>query len=53
LARWPRLAGTDLDAALNDFAWEIEARSDPHAGAKFRRHLVRHLGRRTVEEACA
>ncbi|HEU5282492.1 MAG TPA: FAD binding domain-containing protein [Burkholderiales bacterium] len=51
--RWPRLAGADLDAALNDFAWEIEARSDPHGSAKFRRHLVRHLGRRAVEEACA
>lgn len=53
LARWPRLAGADLEAALNDFAWEIEARSDPHASAKYRRHLVRHLGRRVVEEACA
>ena len=53
LARWPRLPDTDLDAALNDFAWEVEARSDPHANAKYRRHLLRHLGRRVVEEACA
>jgi 2-furoyl-CoA dehydrogenase FAD binding subunit len=53
LARWPRLASADLDAALNDFAWEIDARSDPHAPAKYRRHLVRHLGRRAVEAACA
>jgi 2-furoyl-CoA dehydrogenase FAD binding subunit len=52
LARWPRLAGADLEAALNDFAWEIEARSDPHASASYRRHLVRHLGRRAVEAAC-
>jgi 2-furoyl-CoA dehydrogenase FAD binding subunit len=53
LARWPRLAGDDLAAALNDFAWEIDARSDPHASARYRRHLVRHLGLRAVEAACA
>jgi 2-furoyl-CoA dehydrogenase FAD binding subunit len=53
LAQWPRLAGADLEAALNDFAWEIDARGDPHAPAKYRRHLVRHLGRRAVEAACA
>jgi 2-furoyl-CoA dehydrogenase FAD binding subunit len=53
VARWPRLAGADLDTALNDFAWEIEARSDPHASAKYRRHLLRHLGRQAVQAACA
>ena len=52
LARWPRLTGTDLDVALNDFAWALEARDDPHASAQYRRHLVRHLGRRAIEEAC-
>ena len=53
LARWPGLSGSDLDTALNDFAWGIEARDDPHASAQYRRHLVRHLGRRVAEEACA
>lgn len=51
-ARWPRLAGTDLDAAINDFAWELEAQDDAHASAQYRRHLVRRLGRKAVEEAC-
>jgi 2-furoyl-CoA dehydrogenase FAD binding subunit len=53
LARWPHLTAAALDDALNDFAWEIEARDDPHASAQYRRHLVRHLGRRVIEEACA
>ncbi len=53
VARWPRLTGTELDVALNDFAWQLEAQDDQHATAKYRRHLVRRLGRRTIEEACA
>lgn len=44
LARLPRgLSETDLEAALNDFAWELDAQDDAHASAKFRRHLVRRL----------
>lgn len=50
---WPRLAGGDLDDALNAFAWELNARSDVHADARFRRDLVRSLGRKTIEEAVA
>jgi 2-furoyl-CoA dehydrogenase FAD binding subunit len=53
LVRWPRLAGAELDAALNDFAWQLEARDDQHATAQYRRHLVRRLGRRVIEESCA
>lgn len=46
---WPRLAGEDLDDALNRLAWDLEARDDQHATAKYRRHLVRMLGRRLIE----
>lgn len=53
VVRWPRLAGDELDAAINDFAWELEAGDDAHASAQFRRHLVRRLGRKAVAEACA
>lgn len=43
--------GGDLDDALDAFAWELEARDDLHATARYRRELVRRLGRATVEEA--
>jgi 2-furoyl-CoA dehydrogenase FAD binding subunit len=49
--RWPRLSGADLDTAINDFAWELDAESDAHASAEYRRHLVRHLGRRLIAKA--
>lgn len=52
LVRWPRLPMAELYAALNDFAWVLDARDDPHASARYRRHLVRQLGRRAIEEAC-
>ena len=45
--------GDDLDAALNDFAWSLDARDDPQVSAQLRRHLVRRLGRRSVERARA
>ncbi|MFL6674811.1 MAG: FAD binding domain-containing protein [Massilia sp.] len=44
-------AGSDLDTAINDFAWELGARDDHHASAKFRRQLVRHLGRAAIDKA--
>ena len=40
-----------LDEALDAFAWELGARDDLHATARYRRELVRRLGRQTVEEA--
>lgn len=49
--RWGRIGGADLDTALNDFAWELEAQSDAHASAEYRRHLVRQLGRQLIEKA--
>lgn len=48
---WPELDGSALDDALNAFAWELEARDDPQASARYRRDLVRRIGRRTVMEA--
>jgi 2-furoyl-CoA dehydrogenase FAD binding subunit len=50
---WPRLSGADLDTALNDFAWELEAQSDTHATAEYRRHLVRQLGRKLITKVYA
>ncbi|WP_343315482.1 FAD binding domain-containing protein [Brucella sp. BE17] len=41
----------DFDAALNQFAWDLNARDDLHATARYRRDLVRKLGRQTLEEA--
>ena len=40
-----------IDDALNEFAWSLEARDDLHATARYRRDLVRRLGRKTIEEA--
>lgn len=45
--------GDALDDALNDFAWELGGYDDIHATARFRREMVRRLGRRTIEEARA
>ena len=42
---WPRLQGSALDDALNEFAYELEARDDVHATARYRRDLVRMIGR--------
>lgn len=50
VARWPRLSGTALDDALNQLAWDLGARDDHHASARYRRHLVRTLGRALIEE---
>ena len=40
-----------LDDALDDFAWDLNARDDLHATAAYRRQLVRRLGRQTLEDA--
>ncbi|MGZ5198679.1 MAG: FAD binding domain-containing protein [Telluria sp.] len=50
---WGRVSGADLDSAINDFAWELGARDDHHATGKYRRQLVRHLGRTAIEKALA
>lgn len=49
VAQWPAaLRGADLQTALNDFAWELQAQDDAHASARFRRHLVRQLGAQVI-----
>ncbi len=45
------LYGDMLDQALDAFAYDVEARDDLHATARYRRELVRQLGRQTIEEA--
>jgi len=48
---WGNIAGDALDDALNELAWDLDAREDMHATARFRRDLVRRLGRETIIEA--
>jgi 2-furoyl-CoA dehydrogenase FAD binding subunit len=48
---FPRLDGSALDDALNALAWELDARDDMHASARYRRELVRRIGRATIQEA--
>jgi 2-furoyl-CoA dehydrogenase FAD binding subunit len=49
---FPVLKGRALDDALDAFAWDLDARDDLHATARYRRELVRRMGRATIEEAC-
>lgn len=50
---WERLAADSVDDALNDFAWDMGGNDDIHATARYRRELVRHLGRQVIEETAA
>lgn len=43
--------GKPLDEALDAFAWALDARDDLHATGRYRRELVRQMGRDTIEEA--
>jgi len=47
---FPRLEGSALDDALNAFAYDLDARDDVHATARYRRDLVRIIGRDLVRE---
>lgn len=51
LETWPRLQGNALAEAINDFSWKLGAQDDAHISAQYRRHLVRQLGMRVIEEA--
>ncbi|MEZ5751957.1 MAG: FAD binding domain-containing protein [Paracoccaceae bacterium] len=53
LRDWPALDEAQIDDALNDLAWSLEARTDLHATARLRRDLVRRLGRHVIERARA
>jgi 2-furoyl-CoA dehydrogenase FAD binding subunit len=48
---FPCLDGSALDDALNTLAWDLDARDDVHASARYRRELVRRIGRATIREA--
>ncbi len=48
---WNGLADGDMDEVLNNFAWELGGSDDIHATARYRRELVRRLGRSVIEEA--
>ncbi len=39
------------DDALDTFAWSLDARDDLHATARYRRELVRQIGRSVMQEA--
>ena len=45
------LAGSALDDALNVLAWSLDAADDVHASARYRRELVRRLGKQTVSRS--
>ena len=47
----PPLAGDALACELNALAWSLPFDDDHHASARYRRDLVRILGRKTVEAA--
>ncbi len=44
------LEGGAIDDALNAFAWDLDARDDFHATARYRRDLVRMIGRELIVE---
>ena len=50
---FPPLAGEALAGRLNALAWSLPFDDDHHASARYRRDLVRILGRQTVEAAMA
>ena len=47
---FPRRESSALDDALNSFAYELDARDDVHASARYRRDLVRLIGKDLVRE---
>lgn len=47
---FPKLEGSALDDALNALAYDLDARDDVHASARYRRDLVRLIGKDLVRE---
>lgn len=45
---WRGVSGNDRDSILNDFSISLEAQTDQHASAQYRRHLVRVLGKKVI-----
>ena len=48
---WQGVSGDALDDALNAFAWEMGGGDDVHATARYRREIVRRIGRKVITEA--
>ena len=48
---WDKMEDKDLPDALNDFAWDLGGDDDIHATARYRREIVRRLGKKVIEEA--
>jgi 2-furoyl-CoA dehydrogenase FAD binding subunit len=48
---WDRIDDRELPDALNDFAWDLGGSDDIHATARYRREMVRRLGKKVIEEA--
>ncbi len=51
VVEWARKDRASFPQRLNDLAWQLNAQDDQHASAAYRRHLVRELGRNTIETA--
>jgi len=49
--QWTVTGAGPLNEALNALAWRLGGSDDLHASARYRRELVRRLGRQTIEEA--
>lgn len=45
------LSEENLGDVLNDFAWELRGSDDIHATARYRREMVRRLGKKVIAEA--
>lgn len=48
---WRKLDDGSLPDALNELAWDLGGSDDIHATARYRREMVRRLGKRVIEEA--
>jgi 2-furoyl-CoA dehydrogenase FAD binding subunit len=53
VAEWPMAEDEEVMGRLDDLACSLACRDDLHASAAYRRHLIRALGARTIEEARA
>jgi 2-furoyl-CoA dehydrogenase FAD binding subunit len=51
ITTFPILSKDDLDDALNDLAWKLKGLDDHVASAKYRRNLLREIGKITINEA--
>lgn len=48
---WDDMDDGSLADALNDFAWDLGGGDDIHATARYRREMVRRLGKKVIGEA--